>query len=141
MPFTALGLPPALEQQGEFLIAADDRRHAPACLAANRLSSARSPSTAKAGVGPVDALEGLRPELAQHEQIADQATGRLGNDHHARLGRALEACGKVRRIAHHRLLLRRPFADEVADDHKAGGDADTRRQGLACGLGQSADRC
>ena len=69
------------------------------------------------------------------------AAGRLGNDDHPGLGRALEACGKVRRIAHHRLLLCRPFADKVADDHKAGGDADPSRHGLACGLGQSADRC
>ena len=81
------------------------------------------------------ALEALRAKLLQHEEIADEAPGRLGNDHHARLGRTLKARRKIGRVADNRLLLCRPLADKIADDHKAGGNADPRlTETSACGL-------
>ena len=52
LALAAAGLAPALDQQRQLLVAADERRRRPpACRAANRLSSARSPTTAKAGAG------------------------------------------------------------------------------------------
>ena len=48
LTFAARRLSPALKQQAELLVAADDRRDAPDWRAANRLSNARSPRTAKA---------------------------------------------------------------------------------------------
>jgi hypothetical protein len=34
--------------------------------------------------------------------------------------------GKVRRLTHDRLVLRRAFADQIADDHQPSGDPDAR---------------
>ena len=80
------------------------------------------------GSRPVDALEGLGSEITKHEQIAEQPAGRLGDDHRARLGRTLQPRREIGRVADHRLLLRRAFADEIADHDQPGGDADARLQ-------------
>ena len=41
-------------------------------------------------------------------------------------GSGLQTSGEVRRFADDRLLPRRAFADQVADNHQPGGDPDTR---------------
>ena len=74
LPFTGLGLPPALDQQGELVIAADDRRHAvrlPGCEAGLERALGEHH---EGGCRFLEPLEGLRSERAQHEQIAEQAT-------------------------------------------------------------------
>ena len=140
LPFAGLGLPPALDQQGQFLIAADDRRHA-ARLPGGEAALERALAEHDEGGGRfLDPLERLRAERAQHEQVAEQPAGRFGDHDRAGLGHALEAGGKVRRIADHRLLLGSTFADQVADDHEAGRDPDPGRQRLAGGDRQPADR-
>jgi hypothetical protein len=40
----------------------------------------------------------------------------------------LKACGEVRRFADDRLLLRRAFADQIADDDQSCGDPNARLQ-------------
>ena len=47
---------------------------------------------------------------------------------------------QVRGLADHRLLPGRTLADEVAHDHKAGRDADPRRERLPVRRGEPADR-
>jgi hypothetical protein len=42
--------------------------------------------------------------------------------------RGLQSGGEVRRFADDRLLLRRAFADQIADDDQPGGDPDPRLQ-------------
>ena len=49
-----------------------------------------------------------------------------GDDDRVRLGQGLQPGGEVRRLADDRLLLRRTLADQIADDHQPGGDADPR---------------
>ncbi len=48
------------------------------------------------------------------------------DDDRVRLGQGLQTGGEVRRFADDRLLLRRSFADQIADDHQPGGDPDAR---------------
>jgi hypothetical protein len=55
-----------------------------------------------------------------------EAGARVGDDDRARIGECLQPGGEVRRLADHRLFLRRALADQIADHHQPGGDADTR---------------
>ena len=80
---------------------------------------------------PGDALEVLCPEVLKLEEITEQPSRALGNDHHVRLGNPLQARREVRRLADDAALLRFPRTDQVADDDQAGRDADTCLQGNA----------
>jgi hypothetical protein len=62
------------------------------------------------------------------EQPAGQSP-RAWRDHHGpRLGQRLQPRREVRRLADHRLFLRRALADQIPDDHQPGGDADPHLQ-------------
>ena len=78
---------------------------------------------------PGDALEVLCPEVLKLEQIAEKLSRAFGNDDPVRLGDALQACRKVRRLADDAALLSIARADQVADHHQPRRDADTRLQG------------
>ena len=73
-----------------------------------------------------DALDLEAAKVAVFEEIADQPTRGQGDDDSVRLSEALQTGGEVGRLANNRLLLRRAFADQIADDHQPGGDADAR---------------
>ena len=69
-------------------------------------------------------LEFVRAEIAQTEQIAEQAARRGGDDDRPGLSQSLEAGCQVRRLPDHGVLAQRALAAEVADHHQAGRDAD-----------------
>ena len=77
---------------------------------------------------PGDALEVLRPEVLQLEQIAEKSSRALGDDHHVRLGDPLQARREVRRLADDAALLRLSRSDQVADHNEPGCNADTGLQ-------------
>jgi hypothetical protein len=83
------------------------------------------------------ALDRLPAEIGEPEQIADQAAGGAGEDDLPGLGQSLQARGEVGGLADHRLLLRRAFADEIADDDKPGGNTDADGERL-CSTGLQA---
>jgi hypothetical protein len=71
-------------------------------------------------------------DVAIIEEIAEQ-TPRLARDQHASgLGQALPSGGEVRRFTDDTTFLHFPAADQIADDDKAGSDADA--------AGEFADR-
>ena len=121
-----LGARPAAQQQVDLLVAANQpgqRR------SAQRLEPARDgartqylPGRHRRG----DALDLDGAEIAVLEEIADQPARARGDDDRVRLGQGLQPGGEVRRLADDRLLLRRAFADQIADDHQPGGDPDAR---------------
>src|ERR1700730_7019566 len=76
-----------------------------------------------------DALEVRGPEALQLEEIAEKSARAVANDNHVRLGDALQARRKVRRLANDGSLLRIPRADELTDDHNPGCNSDTGLQG------------
>src|SRR6516164_5447976 len=76
-----------------------------------------------------DALEVLCTEVLKLKQIADELAGALSNDNAVRLCNTLQACRKVRRLAHDGLFLRSARTDQVADDHQTRCDADARLKG------------
>ena len=110
-----LGPGPALEQDAELVLAPDQRRE---MLAMQRLEAAFGATLAldpPGGERLGEALQPLRAEIGQLEQPADQPAGRLADDHAARRGERLQPRREVRRLADHRLFLRRAFADQLAD--------------------------
>ena len=110
------------------MLAPDQRRET---LAVQRLEAALGATLAfdpPGGERLGEALEPLRAEVGQLEQPADQPPGRLADHHAARRGQRLQPRGQVRRLADHRLLLGRAFADQLADHDQAGRDADPRRR-------------
>ena len=89
-----------------------------------------------------DALDLDGAEIAVVEQIADQPPRARGDHDSVRLGQRLQPGGEVRRLADDRLLLRRALADQIADDHEPGGDADPRLElgGFDVEAADSVDR-
>ena len=72
------------------------------------------------------------------EQPAGQPPRARRDHHRARLGQRLQPRREVGRLADHRLFLRGALADQIADDHQSGGDADPhlqwrRREGVEPG--------
>ena len=67
-------------------------------------------------------------EILVLEQPAGQPPRARRDHHRPRLGQCLQPRREVRRLADHRLLLRRTLADQIADDHQPGGDADPHLQ-------------
>jgi hypothetical protein len=68
-------------------------------------------------------------EIAIFEQIADEPSRTGSDDDRIRLGQALQPRSQVWRLSDDRLLLRRAFADQIADHHQPGRDPDP---GLQC---------
>jgi hypothetical protein len=73
-----------------------------------------------------DALDLDSAEIAVLEEIADQPAGACGDDDGIRLGQGLQPGGQVGRFTDDRLLLRRTLANQIANDHQPGGNADAR---------------
>jgi hypothetical protein len=76
----------------------------------------------------VDALQRQWSEVVELEIVAGQASGEIRDHDLAGLRDGLEAGGKVWRLSHHRFLLRRSCADEVAHHDQARGDTDPAGQ-------------
>jgi hypothetical protein len=128
LTFPVLGPRPALQQDAQLMLAADQRREP---LAVQRLEAAFGttlPFDPPSGEGFVEALEALGAEIGELEQPAHQPSGRLADHNAARRGECLQSRGEARRLADHRLLLSRPLADQLADHDQAGGDPDPRRE-------------
>ncbi len=87
---------------------------------------------------PGETFHGVPAQLPQAELVADEAPGRRRDNDAAHFGEALQPRGQIGCVADDRLLLRRAFAHEIADDDKAGRDANAHcelfaRAGLQAG--------
>jgi hypothetical protein len=138
-PVAVLGPGPALEQDAELVLAADQRREP---LAVERLEAALGLTLAldlPGGQRLGEALDAQRAELGEFEQPAHEPACRLADDDAARLSERLQPRCEVRRLADHRLLLRSTLADQIADHHLPGRDPEARRQSGAA-RGVASDR-
>jgi hypothetical protein len=135
----ALRLLPAPQQRRQLLVAADERRGG----RAQRLEPALGPALAQYPRGLDRRRQTFdldRPEILIVEQAAGQPP-RARPDHHGpRCRQRLQPCCKVRRLADHRLLLRRAFADQIAHHHEPGGDPAPHLQRLPGGGIEPGDR-
>ena len=89
---------------------------------------------------PGDALELLRAEVAELEQVAEQPTRALGDDDAVGRGDRLQPRGEVWRVADDASLLRLPRTQEIADDHDSGRDAHAHMQRRARGRHRASAR-
>jgi hypothetical protein len=80
-----------------------------------------------------EAFEPPRPEVSELEQPAHEPSRRLADHDTADPRQRLQSRGEVRRLADHRPLLHRAFADQLTDHDQTGRDADPRRQRSARG--------
>jgi hypothetical protein len=119
-----LGAGPAAQQELDLLVPANERgqRRSAQCL--EPAGDAARPQYLPGLHRCDDALHPDGTEIAALEQIADQPAGAGGDDHRVRLGQGLQPGGEVRGFADNRVLLRRAFADQIADHHLPGGDPD-----------------
>jgi hypothetical protein len=139
LPLAVLDLLPAIEQQGDLLLAPDQQREPGRARLEPALDRSRPgdpPHRHRVG----EALQHLRPEILEFERAADQPPRRGSDQDRVGLRQRLQPGRQVGRLADDRLLLGGAFADKVADDHHSGGDADPRRQGLADGRAEPPDR-
>ncbi len=122
------GLLPAALQERQFFVAADERGQ---LAPVQCLEAARGGAAAHHARGHHRRAQALELDGTQI-RVLEQAPGqppRARRDHHGpRLGQRLQPRREVRRLANHRLFLRRALADQIADDHQPGGDADPHLQ-------------
>ena len=122
-PFAALRLLPAAQQQFDFLVASDERR-LPERSASNRLTSPLSPKTRQAGCGSAKPAScwGPRSSRSNSSPICCRVLAAMTSA--VRRSERLQPRREIRGLADDRLFLRRALADQIADDHQPGGDAD-----------------
>ena len=131
LPFATLRQLPAVKQQAELVLAPDQRGQAGRV---HRLEAALGGADADHPPGPDwlgEALEMLRAEVGQLEQLAYEPPRPLADDDAAGLGDHLQAGREVGRLADHGLLLRGAVADQLTYHDRARGDADPGCQRFA----------
>jgi hypothetical protein len=67
-------------------------------------------------------------QIAQTEAVAEQSPRRRRHDYPAGFREPLQPRRQIGRVADHCLLLRRSFADDIADHDEARGDADAHAE-------------
>jgi hypothetical protein len=140
LALAGLGQRPALQQQGQLLVAANHRQERGA---AHRLEPALDRPFAGDREGPdrlADALELVLAKVREREPRPEQPPRRIGDHDVAGRRNPLQARRKVRCVADHGLLLRGTLADQIAHDHEAGRYRDPRGQRLARRVAQLPDR-
>ena len=96
--------------------------------ASKRPSARPSPATRHAASGSAKPLRRCGPRSSSSNRPPTSRRVAWLITTAARLGQRLQARRQVRRLADHRLLLRRALADQVADHDQAGRDADPGRE-------------
>jgi hypothetical protein len=119
---------PAAQQQLYFLLAPDKRRQGRAAQCLEPADDSAFADDAPRALGFGKAGERLRPEIVEIKQGADLPARILSNDQAIGPGQGLQPRCEVGRLANHRQLLRRPFADQIADHRKPGSYPDARLQ-------------
>ena len=76
-----------------------------------------------------DPFQVVFAKIDQFKRTADQTTGRVGNDNLVGGGQSLQTRGQIGRAAYGQLGLI-PRTGHLTDDDRAGGDANTDREGL-----------
>ncbi len=124
---------PAVGEQRDLVLAPDQPpRRAHRRKTAVRLALAQHAPHADGRGEPLERALAQEPVF---EQLAREAPRDAGDEHAAGLGQRLEAGGEIGRVADDGLLLRRAGADDLADHHQPGGDADARGQGAVADRG------
>ncbi len=124
LALAALGLAPALQQQRQLLVAADHRQESSTTPGLEAAAGGTFAQHRERRHRHRQAFQRLRRQRRQLERTADQLPRGLGDHHLARFGHALQPGRQIGRLADHRLLLRRPLADQLADHDQARRDAD-----------------
>ena len=135
-----LGLRPALQEQRQLLVAPDHRQER---RSAHRFEPALDRPLGLDRERPDRLADAFELALTQGLELKagpKQPPRRIGDHHLAGGSSRLQARCKIRSVADHRLLLRGTLADQIADHHEAGCDADPSGQSLARRRLQLADR-
>ena len=123
-----LGLLPAALQQRQLLVAADERGQVSPVQC---LEPALGDAPAQYPRGHHRRAQALELDGAQVHVLEETAgqPPRARRDHHrARFGQRLQPRREVGRLSDHRLFLRGTLADQIADHHQPGSDADPHLQ-------------
>ena len=91
--------------------------------ASKRLSEAERPSDRPRSDGFANTFKLVQAKVAETEEIAEQATGRIGEYHGIRLDQRLHAGCNVGGVSDHSMLPKFALTASVADYHYTGGDA------------------
>ena len=122
------GTRPTAQQQVDLFVAADQRRQD---RSTQRLEAALNDARVQrlpSGHRHVDALNLDGAKIAVFKQITNQPARTGGDNDRIRLGQALQPGGEVWRFTDDGLLLRRAFADQIANNDQPGGNPDARLQ-------------
>ena len=120
--------PPTVHQDSHFVLAADKGGHG---FGARRLESRDAldfPQHRPGRYRRFEALELMQSEALQLESPAQEPSCRLGDDDRVGLGEGLQPGRQVRRVSDDAAFTGITFADQLADDDEAGGDADSQPQ-------------
>ena len=127
LPGPALCQGPAIQQRRHLFVAADERQVARAQGLEAACHLAR-PQRLPRLHGPREAFERPAAEIAIVEQPARQPPRRIADQHGTRISQRLQACSEVRRLAHHRRIVRNLGAQQLPDNDHPRGDTDADAQ-------------
>lgn len=119
---------PRAQKKSEFLLSPNERQSISNALGLGAAVDVWFAHHAPSLHRNVDALEAVGAEVLAGERFAKEVACERANHHLVRTRQRLQAGSDVRGLADHARLHRCAFADDVADNHGAGVDADTHRQ-------------
>ena len=125
---TQFRLLPGTPQRRQFRLAADDRPQIRRGAGAKAAFAELPPQDAEQRYRLVMTLEPALADAVDHKARPQQSPGRFGDHDLARTGGLLQAGREIRGGTDHRMLLRRAFSHQVADDDQPGGDPDAAGQ-------------
>ena len=131
---------PALHEHADLMLAPDKRSEAPAVHGvepAFRLPLAIHPPDAD---GLIESLQALLAEVGEGKVLANKPDSLSSDDDRIFPCGGLKPGGTVRRIANHRTLFVDTRADEIANHHLAGRNADARRERCPARRDESLNR-
>ena len=139
LALAALGQLPAIEEDADFAVAADELREG---LAARRIEAAFHVAFARDAEhrhAVLKSLEFVGAEIFEFESMAGKAAGTVRDDDLARLRGALEARGEIGRFARHLASVKHPASGKIAHNDAATRDPDPRLKRCAGGRLEALD--
>jgi hypothetical protein len=131
LPLACLRGSPAIEQQGDFVLASDQRGEARSVHRLETALEATLPQYAPHRHRLAKSFHGAIAAVLKFEQFAQEIAGLLADDDATWVGGRLQTRGQIGRLADDRVLVHRSLAGQVADDDDSGRNSDARRQRLA----------